>query len=206
MEMAMCRLLSLLTSILAALVLLGACGPRPLPPVLGGWPLEPGQYVKESYFAPGFKPENMTYSFSTFTVASADGAPAEVFVKIFQDELARAWQAQGLKLGAGKQAANLSGTIPALAISGVRRRWLTGRVHASLIISGELTHGGQALFAFRDQLSVNSPLAPGPPPPREQELLLRLLARETVHHLLNELLLHGATGPSVEDRSASTRK
>lgn len=202
----MCRLLSLLTSLLAALVLLGACGPRPLPPVSGGLALEPGKYVTESYFAPGFHPEDLTYTFSTFTVASAEGVPAGALVEIFQAELPRAWQAQGLKLGPGHNAANLSGTFPTLAVTGLRLRWLTGRVHASLTISGELIRQGQVLFAFRDQVGVRSPLAPGPTAPREQELLLRLLAREAVHHLLNELLLHGAMVPAVEDRSAITRK
>ncbi len=88
---------------------------------------------------------------------------------------------------------------------GTRLRWLTGRLHASLAIAGTISRGEQVLFAFRDQVNVSSPLAPGPPAPREQELLLRQLARESIHHLLNELLLHGILDESGE-KSAITRK
>ena len=147
----------------------------------------------------------VSYTFGTFTVAAANQAPAEAFLKIFQDELVRAWQAQGLKLGPGENACQLSGTIEGLAVTGARLRWLTGRVHAELAISGAINRGDQVLFAFRDQVHVSSPLAPGPPAPREQELLLRQLARETIYHILNELLLHGNTGES-EPRSAITRR
>jgi hypothetical protein len=203
MEMAMCRLLLWVTSVLAALAILGACGPRrPLP---AGLPFQPGRYVKESYFAPNFKPDEVSYTFGASTVASADEAPTEEFLKIFQDELVRAWQAQGLKLGPGENACLLTGTIETLAVTGARLRWLTGRLHASLTISGAITRGDQVLFAFRDQVNVSSPLAPGPAAPREQELLLRSLSRESIHHILNELLLHGATGAS-EEKSAMTRR
>jgi hypothetical protein len=205
MEMAMCRLLLRVTSVLAALSV-GACGPRLFPAApagLAGLPLKPGQYVQESYFAPDFKPDEASYTFGAFPVTEANGAPAEKFLKIFQDELVSAWQAQGLKLGPGENACLLSGTIWHLSVKGARLRWLTGRLFASLSISGEITRGGQVLFAFRDQVEVSSPLSPGPAAPREQELLLRQLARETVHHLLNELLLHGATVSGA--RSAITR-
>ncbi len=202
----MCRLCLWMTSVLAALIIAGACGLRQVQaPAPAGVPLQPGTYVKESYFAPDFKPDEVSYTLGNFTVAEAVGAPTEVFQKIFQDELVSAWQAQGLKLGAGKQACLFSGTIGDLAVRGTRLRWLTGRLHAALSISGAITRGDQVLFAFRDQVDVSSPLAPGPAAPREQELLLRQLARETIHHLLNELLLHGKWGES-EPRSAITRR
>ena len=47
------------------------------------------------------------------------------------------------------------------------------------------------LFAFRDQVYLSSPLAPGLAAPMEKDLLLARLAREAVNHILNELLLHG---------------
>ncbi len=204
----MCRLCLWVTSVVAALAILGGCGPRllPAPPAtLAGVPLKPGRYVKESYVAPDFKPDEVSYTLGAFTVAPTGQAPAELFSKIFQDELGRSWQAQGLKLASGKDACLVTGTIEQLAVMGTRLRWLTGRLHASLAIAGTITRGEQVLFAFRDQVNVSSPLAPGPPAPREQELLLRQLARESIHHLLNELLLHGILDESGE-KSAMTRK
>ena len=204
MELAMCRCFFLLTSVLTALIALGACGPRPLSATSTGLPFQPGRYVQESYFAPGFKPDEVSYALTAFTVAPGADVSAEAFLNIFQDELVRAWQAQGLKLGQGENVCRLTGTIQDLAVKGTRLRWLTGRQNASLTISGAISHSDQVLFAFRDQVSVSSPLAPGPAAPREQELLLRQLARETINHMLNELLLHGATVDSP--RSAMTRR
>jgi hypothetical protein len=195
MEMAMCRLCLWVTSVLAALALFMACGPRARPPAPAGAPLQPGQYVQASVFAPDFQPDKVSYTLGAFT-AAPNPASAGAFLKIFQDELGRAWKAQGLKLDQGAKACLLTGAIENLAVRGTRLRWLTGRIHASLSISGTITRGDQVLFAFRDQVSVSSPLAPGLAAPREQELLLRQLAREAIFRLLNELLLHGATGAS----------
>jgi hypothetical protein len=187
--MAMGRLLCLIFVVLVLLASSCAWGLQPLPTAPMGLALQPGRYVKESYFAPDFKPEEASYTFAAFPVEQADKAPSEVFQNIFQEELVRAWQAQGLKLGPGEKAGRLSGTIHHLSLRGARLRWLTGRMHASLTISGSFIREGQVLFAFRDHVNVSSPLAPGPAAPREQDLLLRRLAREAVHHLLNELLL-----------------
>ena len=197
----MCRLCLWVTSVLAALTV-GACGPRlMLPAAPAGVPLQPGIYVKESYLAPGFKPEELSYILGDFTVTEASGASPELFLKIFQDELIKSWQAQGLKLGPGEHAATLSGTIQNLAVQGARLRWLTGRLQASLVIAGTITRGNRVLFAFQDALEVSSPMAPGPPAPREQELLLRQLAREAMHHILNELLLKALqAGPNQDQQ------
>ncbi len=197
----MCRLCLWVTSVLAVLTV-GACGPRlMLPAAPAGVPLQPGIYVKESYLAPGFKPEEMSYILDDFTVTEANGASPELFLPIFQDELSKSWQAQGLKLGPGESAATLSGTIQNLAVQGARLRWLTGRLQASLVIAGTITRGNRVLFAFQDALEVSSPLAPGPPAPREQELLLRQLAREAIHHILNELLLKALqAGPNLDQQ------
>jgi hypothetical protein len=195
MEMAMRRLFFLMACVLAAsLAALGACGPRALPPPPAGLPLlEPGQYVRESYFAPSFQPTEESYSFNIFTVAPGSDAEARAFVKVLQDELVRAWQAQGLKLGQGAQPARVSGTIQHLSIKGARLRWLSGRIFASLTLAGTITRGEQVLFAFQDQISLSSPVSPGLAAPREKELLLHQLAREAAYHILNELLLHGRT-------------
>ena len=197
----MCRLCLWVTSVLAVLAV-GACGPRlMLPAAPAGVPLQPGIYVRESYLAPGFKPDEISYTLGDFTVTETNGASPGLFLKIFQDELIRNWQAQGLKLGPGENAGTLSGVIQNLAVQGTRLRWLTGRLHASLIISGTITRGDQVLFAFQDVVEVSSPLAPGPPAPREQDLLLRQLAREAIHRLLNELMLTALpAGPNQDQQ------
>ena len=128
-------------------------------------------------------------------VAAARNSSSEEFSKLFQEELVRAWQGQGLKVGSGKKTCRLSGTIYHLSVKGARLRFLTGRLRATLTISGAITRGDQVLFAFRDRVTMSSPVAPGLGAPEEKELLLSQLARETVFHLLNELLLHG---PSIE--------
>jgi hypothetical protein len=194
MEMAMRRLFFLMACVLAAsLAALGACAPLKLPPPPAGVPLLPGQYVRLSYFAPDFTPEDVAYSFNNFTVAPGNIAASGTFQKIFQDELVRAWQAQGLKLDHGQEAARLSGSIQYLSVKGARLRWLSGRIFASLTIAGTITRGDQMLFAFQDQIILSSPVSPGFAAPREQELLLRQLAQEAAYHILNELLLHGRT-------------
>lgn len=192
----MCRWFSWIVCVLAVLVALAACRPRSLPVGPAAVPFQPGRYVKESYFAPDFQPTQTAYTFNAFPVTQADRASEQAFQKIFQAELLRAWQAQGLQLASGKKAALVSGTIHCVSVRGARLRWLSGRLHASLAISGTITRESQVLFAFRDQVYMSSPVAPGRAAPQEKDLLLRRLARETVHHLLNELLLHGVTAES----------
>jgi hypothetical protein len=193
MEMAMRRVIFLMACVLAAcLAALGACGPLVLPPPPAGFPsLQPGRYVQESYVAPDFQPAAASYFFTPFTIAPGSDALAEAFQKVLQDELVRAWQAQGLKVEHSKNGARVSGTIQHLSIKGARLRWLSGRIFASLTMAGTITRGEQVLFAFQDQVDLSSPVSPGWVAPREQELLLHQLAREAAHHILNELLLHG---------------
>jgi hypothetical protein len=195
MEMAMRHMIFLMACVLAAfLAALGACGPLVLPPPPASLPLlQPGHYVRESYIAPDFKPEEVSYTFSVFTVAPGSDALADAFLKVLQDELVRAWQAQGLKMEQSKYVARVSGTIQHLSLKGARLRWLSGRLFASLTIAGIITRGEQVLFAFQDQINLSSPVSPGLAAPREQDLLLHQLARETAYHILNELLLHGRT-------------
>ncbi len=192
----MFRILLLIFTMLTTMAAVGACGPRPLPATLAGLTLQPGRYVKESYFAPGFKPGAATYALTPFTATAAGGVSAALFAELFQEELLGAWEDQGLKLSPKGNAYRLDGTIHSLSVRGERFRRVTGRIHAFLTISGTITHDEQVVFAFRDRVAVSSPLAPGPPAPKEKELLLRQLGRETVNHLLNELLLHGDTAES----------
>lgn len=187
----MCRWFFWFCCGLAVLATVAASRPRVLTAGPAAVPLQPGRYVKESYFAPDFQPDRMAYTLNAFPVTQADNVPEQEFQKIFQEELDRAWQDQGLKLASGSDAACVSGIIRRVSLRGARVRWLTGRLHASLTVAGTITRGSQVVFAFRDQVYMSSPVDPGRPAPREKDLLLRRLARETVHHLLNELLLHG---------------
>ncbi len=185
------RLLCRILLVLMVLILMGNCGPRTLPAAAGSVPRQPGRYVQESFVASDFNPAEVAYTFAAFPVEQGDRAPSEAFQNIFQEELLRAWQAQGLQVKPGGNSGRLAGVIHRLSLRGTRVRWLTGRIHASLSLSGTITFGDRVVFAFWDSLRVSSPVAPGPAAPREQELLLRRLAREAVHRLLNELLLQG---------------
>ena len=75
-------------------------------------------------------------------------------------------------------------------IRGAPLRLLLGKITAQLTVSGAITRGNETLFAFQDRFSLSSPLNPGPPAPKERELLLHQAARTLAAHLLNELLLY----------------
>ena len=109
---------------------------------------------------------------------------------MLQDELTRAWQANGLKITATGDAV-LSGTVRNVDIRGTSLRWLIGKIDANLVVSGAITRGGETLFAFQDRIYLSSPLQPGPSAPKENEILLHAAARTLAVHLLNELLLYG---------------
>jgi len=188
-------LLRFLLGLYLTVVGVGGCAPA-LPPAAAGVAWQPGRYVQESYRSPDFHAEKTTYTLSSLTVEEAVGVTPEEFLPIFREEWTRAWQAAGLKTAAAADSAGLSGTVHHLSLKGAAFRRLTGRLRGSLTISGTITRGQEILFAFRDRVEVSSPLAPGPAPPKEREIFLRQLARETVYHLLNELLLQGFTAES----------
>jgi hypothetical protein len=83
----------------------------------------------------------------------------------------------------------LNGTVQDVEIRGTKLRFITGRITGYLTVEGTITRGGEVLFAFQDRISLSSPLNPGPPAPREKELLLNEAIRTFTIHLLNELLL-----------------
>jgi hypothetical protein len=186
-----------------AFSLAGGCASYQLPPAPAGVALRPGSFVKEYFFAPDFDPEKVNYVLGPFTVEQVQGVTAEAFLPVFRTELAQAWEANGLKLSEKKPGCRLTASIHHLKVSSGRWRFLTGRISARVVISGVISCDGPVLFAFTDHLSLDSPVNPGPPAPKETELLLRQLSRELAHHLLNELLLHGLTADAMK-RSANT--
>jgi hypothetical protein len=186
-----------------AFALAGGCASWQAPPAPAGVALRPGSFVKEYFFAPDFKPAEVNYSLGPFTVEQMQGVSAETFLPVFQTELAQAWEANGLKLADKKPECRLTASIHRLSVSGGRLRFLTGRISARIVISGVISCDGRTLFAFWDRLSLDSPVNPGPPAPKETELLLRQLSRQVAHRLLNELLLHGLTADAMK-RSANT--
>lgn len=181
---------------------LGGCASRGLPPP-AGVPLQPGNFVKEYFFAPGFAPAQVSYSLGPVTVEQTQGVAPETFAALLQGELTRAWQDNGLKLSEEKPDCRLTLTLHQVSKSD-RLRFLRGRISARLAASGTISRNGEILFAFEDRLSLDSPVSPGPSAPREADLLLQRLARELAVHLINELLLHGLEG-EAGDRSANTR-
>ncbi len=77
-----------------------------------------------------------------------------------------------------------------MAIQGRTLRFIRGKIDAALVVSASITRGGDTLFACQDRISMSSPVNPGPPAPKEDELLLRQAARTFAIHLLNEMLLY----------------
>jgi hypothetical protein len=182
----------LLTSfLLAAATLVGCAAPSaPLAPV-GGQALTPGSYLAGYYLDPEFRPDQAVFRLAAFTVEEAVDTTAGQFLPLFQEELRRALAANGLKLADSREACVVSGAVHRVAVQGARFRFLRGRISAGLEVSGTITQGDRVLFAFRDRLSLDSPISPGAPAPKETELLLRQLSRDFARRLLTELLVHG---------------
>lgn len=175
------------------MVVVGGCASRPLPPV-SGVTLKPGRFLTGFYSAPGFIPERLTYDLEPFPVEQARGVNPAEFQALLQTELAQAWEANGLKVKGPQGDYRVSGVVQQVRLKGTRLRFFTGRIAAELSVSGAITREGRTVFAFADRVAVTSPVNPGPPAPKEQELLLRQAARTFVNHLLTELLLHGDPG------------
>lgn len=173
------------------LMVAGGCVLRPLPAAPAGVTLQPGRYLERYYRAPGFAPDQVSYTLGPFTVELAQGVAPDTFLPLLQTELARAWENNGLKLASRGEAYLLSGTVHQVSVRGTGLRFLFGKIAATLIVSGTIAKGDQTLFAFQDHLNVTSPTRSGRPAPKEVELLLRQATRDFTTHLLNELLLQG---------------
>ena len=171
------------------MMLIWGCAPRMTPILDGALTLQPGRYLTASYRAPDFAANRTAYALEPFTVPAAQGVDPEAFQAQFQAELSRAFQANGLKIDPASDTV-LGGTVSRLAIRGTSLRFVIGKIKAELIVEGRVTRGGETLFAFQDRISLTSPVNPGPPAPKEKELLLNQAARTFAFHLLNELLLY----------------
>jgi hypothetical protein len=165
------------------------CVPRLAPAVPPGVALRPGQYLTAYYRAPDFHPAQAIFVMQPFPVETAQGVPAATFQRLFMQELTQAWRANGLKLSAQGHTV-ITGVVQYVALRGTTLRWLTGKIDADLVVSGSITRGTSTLFAFQERFSLSSPVNPGPPAPKADELLLRQAARTFASHLLNELLLY----------------
>ena len=182
-----CTSLGLMAAL--TMMLIWGCAPRMTPILAGDLTLQPGRYLTASYRAPDFAANRTAYALEPFTVPAAQGVDPEAFQAQLQAELSRAFQANGLKIDPGSDTV-LSGTVSRLAIRGASLRFIFGKITATLTVEGRVTRGAETLFAFQDRISLTSPVNPGPPAPKEKELLLNQAARTFAFHLLNELLLY----------------
>ena len=167
----------------------GGCAPRLAPATPPGVTLSPGRYLTAYYRAPDFTPAQATYVLTPFEVATAQGVAADAFQGLFMEELDLAWRANGLKLSPQGDTV-VSGVVQSVAVRGAAFRFLRGKIDADLVVSGAITRGDETLFACQDRISLSSPVNPGPPAPKERELLMRQAARTFAVHLLNEMLLY----------------
>ena len=189
MAMSMRRYTSLGLSMALCLVCVWGCAHRLTPAIPPGVTLQPGRFLTAYYRTPDFVPAQATYVLRTFSVESAQGFPADTFQTLFMEELTQAWQANGLKVSPQGDT-NVGGVIQSVAIYGRALRFIRGKIDASLVVSASITHGDDTLFACQDRISMSSPVNPGPPAPKEDDLLLRQAARTFAVHLLNEMLLY----------------
>ena len=190
-QMAMWMRKFLSSGLVLALCLVGqgGCAPRLAPATPPGVALSPGRYLTAYYRAPDFNPAQAAYVLTRFEVATAQGVAADTFQDLFLEELTLAWRANGLKLSPEGDTV-VNGVVQVVALRGTSLRFLWGKIDADLIVSGAITRKGDTLFACQDRFSLSSPVNPGPPPPKETELLLRQAARTFAVHLLNEMLLY----------------
>jgi len=165
------------------------CVPRLAPATPAGVTLSPGRYLTAFYRAPDFAPAQAAYVLTPFRVETAQGVAADTFQALFMEELTQAWRANGLKL-ADQGDTIVDGVVQYVAVRGAVFRFIRGRIDADLVVSGAITRGGEVLFAGQDRITLSSPVNPGPPAPKEDELLLRQAARTFASHLLNEMLLY----------------
>jgi hypothetical protein len=166
-----------------------ACAPRLAPATPAGVQLSPGRYLTAYYRAPDFTPAQTTYVLRPFQVEMARGVAADTFQALFMEELTQAWRANGLKLSEVGDT-GVDGVVQFVQVRGAAYRFIRGRIDTDLVVSGAITRGGGTLFACQDLITVSSPVNPGPPAPKEDELLLRQAARTFAGHLLNEMLLY----------------
>jgi hypothetical protein len=183
------RCISLGLILVLGLIGQGGCAPRLTPATPPGVALSPGRYLTAYYRAPDFAPAQAQYVLTPFEVATAQGVAPDTFQGLFMEELDLAWRANGLKLSPQGDTV-LSGVVQSVAVRGRAFRFLRGKIDADLVVSGTITRKGETLFACQDLISLSSPVNPGPPAPKEAELLLRQAARTFAIHLLNEMLLY----------------
>lgn len=174
-----------------ALCLVGhwGCAPRLAPATPPEVALSPGRYLTAYYRAPDFTPAQATYVLTPFEVSTAQGVAADTFQGLFMEELTLAWRANGLKFSPQGDTV-VNGVVQFVAVRGAALRFLRGKIDADLVVSAAITRGSDTRFACQDRISLGSPVNPGPPAPKEDELLLRQAARTFAIHLLNEMLLY----------------
>ena len=170
-------------------VFLGGCAPAWQAPGLADLELQPGRYIKRSYRSPEFVPTAGAYQVQTFPVDQVRGISSGTAQTLFNEELLRALQANGLRVNQAGPTFALDGQVHRFAVASPVWRFVSGRGQAHLRVAGEIRRGQEIVFAFQDDIDIAPAVNPRHQPPLEPDLIARLAARRFAVNLLNEMLL-----------------
>jgi hypothetical protein len=165
------------------------CAPAWHPGGFEGLALQPGRFLQKYYRSPHLDPTAGEYQVEAFPVEQVRGLGQEQARALFQEELLKALAANGLKVGQEKSRFILGGKVDRLQVASPSWRLLSGRAQAELRVAGEIRQGQEVVFAFQDQVAINPPVTPRHRPTLESDLIARLVMRQFVANLMNELLL-----------------
>lgn len=180
----------------------GGCLPPHYPPEIQGLPLSPGRYLARYYRSPDFDPAQASYRLENFSLEEIKGLDHQQAGRWFQEELAQAFENNGLPLRAGAARCIVSGTVSRFYLRGPILRFLTGKSSATLRARGEIRRGKEIVFAFRDQIRLSLPVNPRYPSALEDELIARQAISHFASNLLNEMLLPALRPPPGQPDAA----
>lgn len=177
------------------LILLGGCASARQPTGLSSVDLQPGRYLSQYYRSPDLAALASSYQLEPFTVEQARGLSTATAATVFNDELARALAANGLRMNPEAPQLVVSGQVTRFAVASPAWRFLSGRGQAELHVVGEIRRGQEIVFAFADDVTISPFVNPRRQPPLEPDLIARQAARRFAVNLMNELLL--PPGPAI---------
>jgi hypothetical protein len=166
--------------------------------------LQPGRYLQRYYRNPEFQPTGGGYQVETFPVDQVRGLSPRTAQTLFNEELLRALQANGLRVNQANPTFALAGQVHRFTVASPTWRFFSGRGQANLRVAGEIRRGQEILFAFQDEVDIAPAVNPRHQPPLEPDLIARQAARRFAVNLLNEMLLPPHPGPRPEREHQAT--